>query len=267
MGAILRLDGRIEVEEQQCDAVGVITRVVDGGACGRVWPIEAHRKPELRLKSWSKGRPLRADATSVVVGDGGELDYHDLAPGIYLARSSTSPRDPKHPAEVVFRVTDGRAAEVIARDATGPLGRDATVCALSGWSLDRLRAEREGYATDLAEKRAAEGFAPLVGTEGQVVWANEFRGVKVRHGIDHLTQREAELYAADPADPGHRKMFARCQWLAYALAELMKIEDASWWVARVSKPGADVLREFAAELRAASKAALSAELAGKGGGR
>lgn len=250
MGQILRLDGRVAIEDQEGAAVGVVTSTWRGGCKGRVWLIGPHKKPELRLKAWGKRRELRPASYDVEEdADGGTIDYQALAPGVYEAES-TPHRDRDLVAAVVFRV--GPAAdsvEILARAARSGDGSDAVVAELSGWTLDRLRAEREAYAAALAEACRAAGFADLVGTPRQVEWANEFRGAKIIHALDHLAERTRHLRELAEDAPGHFATAVDVQWLVLAANLLPQINRASWWVARVQTPGAEILRDWADECR------------------
>ncbi len=247
MGFILRLDGRFETEEQTAAAVGVVTQVVHHGCRGRVWPIAPHVKPELRLKAWSKGKPIQPSAYDVYLGDG-SLDYQDLPAGIFEAEA-TPLGVPTLMARVVFRVAEGGELVVLARNAGNAAEGDRVIAELSGWTLPRLAAERSAYSHHLAAEAAAVGFAELIGTERQTTWANELRPVKYAHAAEYLATRQAELATLDPADGATFPVRTAVLWLEQALPILLAINAAVWWVDRHAMPGVDILRQLAKRCR------------------
>lgn len=246
MGQVLRLDGRIEIEDQEAAAVGVVTRAAYGASTGRLWAIRRHDKPELRLIQWGRGKPIRPTSMDVYLGDG-TFDYHDLPAGIYEAESRTTRVD-QLVARVVFAVAGDRA-EVLARSKAE---HDRVIAALAGWDVPRLLAERDAYDAELARVAAELGFAPLRGSAAVCRWANQLRPVKYEHAAAYLADRRAELAALEAAEAeNHVRLPVELAvgWLAYALPLLLAEADAGWWAARCSMPGVDILRKLAKHCR------------------
>lgn len=248
MGVILRLDvAAITFDESDIDRVGVVTRTWgEPGArsgTGRVWPIRVHPTPELRLKDWRKGEALPAGATTVVIGHGGELDYFELAPGYYEADSATAARGVAR--SVVFQVRANYSAELVSATARSGDGKELVIARLSGWTLDRLRRERAAFGEELAARARAEGLAELVGSPGQVDWANQIRPTKIRHAREYLAEKGAELARLRPGEADHAKLAEAVGWLRATLEYLRLIDDAGWWLSHKEVRGVDLLKYLA----------------------